>query len=158
MATTSFALHQLSVGTDFAFPLGSYVVESAGVGDATGGVVTFTTDYVGPHLFSLEGASGVAISVVTHDLLVTWLPRVGVAGTGFVAFLNMGLALTRQVSEGRDMFPRYPISVSTPGADPVRTQLEFDSNQDTVVYRIAFWGYYWDFRSRQTPTGPIRPI
>lgn len=158
LVTTNISLHQLSVGVDYAFPIGAYAFEAAHVGDATGGSTIIEANYPPGYLYSLEGVSGLKQSTTGADMVVTWFPHVVRQGHGFIAFLDMGAGGIRQVGFGRDMGRRLPLSVPNPGALPVSCHVEFDLNNDGIVYRMSIWGYYWDFRATRTPSGPMRPI
>jgi len=156
--SNNFSYHQLSVGTDYAFPLGQYALEDAAVGDATSGLVTIVATYPAGYIYSLEGFSSLKQSSTGADCVVTWLPQLVPAGVGFSSFHDQGIAGLRSVVFGRELSRRLPLSVQAPGAIAVRAEIEWDLNTDTVIYRGAIWGYYWDFRAVRTPTGPVRPI
>lgn len=158
VASSAFKLHKHSVGTDYAHPLGTYALEVAGVGDATGGVVLFNLDYNAGYLYSLEGVGGLKQDTSGSDVTVTWLPQIVPGGSGFVRLSATSVAATRSVIRPESSGRRLPISVQYPGVAGVRTQVEFDVNTDAVIYRVAIWGYYWDYRATSTLTGPIRPI
>ncbi len=153
-----FKLHKHSVGTAFEYPLGTYVLEGVAVGDASAGVVRFDIDYNPGYIYSLEAVSATKQDTTGTDVVVTWQPQIDPGGSGFVVLYDTTLALTRSVALGRDTFRRLPLSVQYPNLAPVRCQVEFDVNTNTVVYRVAIWGYYWDFRCTRTLTGPFRPI
>ncbi len=158
-SSTNLRILQTSIGLDFASPLGTYVVEATAVGDASGGVVGIDCDYPNNYLYSLEGVYFNASTASLMDVVTTWIPQIQQGGFGFTSFHDMDATVLRQVGEARDIAGRYPISTPHIGqGGAVRFSIEYEVNANTIVYRMAHWGYYWDKRALKTPTGPRRPL
>lgn len=152
----NFVLYQLSVGTDFAVPLGMYVAHGAEVGNGTGGFVELDVDYRGNYLWSLEAISATK-GTLAADVRLNWLPQGFSASTGFVQMLDMLSGTLSHGTLGRDGTLHLPLSFAERARGTVRCSLQWDVNTDLEVYRGAVWGYYWDHRAVRTSSGPQRP-
>jgi len=152
-----FRRQQLSVGTDFEWPLGMWEASGVEVGDATAGVVSGRLDLPNDHIYSLEGAAGQKEDTLGSGLSVHWQPRIQQGGVGWQARLELTVTGAIAVVLMRDMLMlRWPLGTPYPGDVPVRVDIDFHTNTNAVIYRVFAWGHYWDKRALQTTTGPRR--
>ncbi len=153
----SHSLLRTLIGDDVARPLGTWQIQHARLGDASGAPIVFRFDLIGSYLYSLEGVHAFVGTATAQAARYLWLPGLfGVAG-GFTEGLEFITGVGENVS--RLAAPlRLPVSAySTGDLAAARVELIFGVNTNVVTYQGQFWGYYWDRRAILTSSGLDHP-
>ena len=152
-----------SNGTDVSYPLGVWGAWHEMPGDESGGVVDIVFNLGREFLFSVEDIC-LKSPTGAGNVRVEWLPGVyygsGPHHFGSIPVIeNIAMGHT-QWSIGRDAvaYERMMIGGLTQQMEPqVQVIWGANSTAGSGVYAANIWGYYWDRKALNTPTGPRRP-
>ncbi len=150
-------LTTLNESADLRGPLGQWDVAGIGIGDASGGVVSFLFTFSSGYVWSLEGWCPRASLAALGGVTFTYIPAPQGVSQGYTYASALAAFSTETRIIAPDGVLRLPLTGRNLHRADATVSVTFEVNADIALYRVNLWGHYWDRRSPILPGGLVRP-